>query len=66
MGVGELRGDRWVREAEGENPRGDNSLSEPYESLYNGTGCCRSNIWPVHPVCGVLAEVSMVSHGLNH
>ena len=62
MGVEELRGDGWVGEAEGENPRGDNLLPEPSESLYNGTGCCRSDVWPVH---GVLAGVLMVSHGLN-
>ena len=65
VGIRELRGDRWVREAEGKNPRGDNSLSEPSESLYNGMGCCRSDVWPVHPIHGVLAGVSMVSHGLN-
>ena len=40
--VGELRGGRWIREAEGENPRGDNnSLSESSESLYNGMGFWR-------------------------
>ena len=62
MGIGELRGDRLVGEAEEESPRGDNLSSEPSESLYNGMGCCRSNVWPV---CGVLAGVSMVSCGLN-
>ena len=64
MGIGELRGDRWVGEAVGENPRGDNNLLfESPESLYNGLGCCR---FKVQPVCGVLAGVSMMSCGLNH
>ena len=64
VGVGELRGDRWVGEAEGENLRGNNNLlSESFESLCNGMGFSRFKIWWV---CGVLAGVSMVNCGLNH